>query len=82
MTIPKARRAAFLAQFNDPLYSVGGKMATARQFLDWHRRPFAAVFPAQMEGEDYFELAEDYADYVCAWEKSGLFAGTWYPEAA
>lgn len=57
-------------EFNDPLFTVNGKMATAAQFLKAYQGSFPRVFPEDMEFLDFMEFAEDYADYVCAFEKS------------
>ena len=57
-------------EFNDPLFKVKGKLASAEQFLKAYQGSFPRVFPDKMEFQDFMEFAEDYADYVCSYEKS------------
>jgi hypothetical protein len=57
-------------EFNEPLFRVKGTIATAEQFLKAFQGSFPRVFPDKMEFQDFMEFAEDYADYVCTYEKS------------
>lgn len=57
-------------QFNDPVYKVKDKLASAEQFLKAYQGSFPRVFPDNMQFQDFMEFAEDYADYVCSYEKS------------
>lgn len=57
-------------EFNYPLVtSKGGRMLTAKQFLKCYQNSFPVIYPKLMKLEDFMEFAEDYADYVCKYEK-------------